>query len=299
MARWQNIKDTVTRKLGAVFGPCWRRISPPLEKFWEIDGEQRAAAFSYYAFFSIFPLTVLLVALGSLFVDQERAAAAILDLASEYIPVTDKNERVIIETIIGVIEARGRVGLAAFVFLLYGAMRFFHVLVRGVNRAWDTEEYSWWQLPLRNLLMLGILITALVFGIVTPVGLRMARELAPLEQELFSRFFDMVAYFVPLAVLFYCFTALYKLAPRRRKRFSQVWRAAAIVTALLWLLEYLFILYFRYFGTFNVLYGAFGAIMAFLLWIYISGTVIILGACISSTRDGRISRVAKDAKDSH
>jgi YihY family inner membrane protein len=179
------------------------------------------------------------------------------------------------------------VSLTAFALLVYGAMRFFHVLVRGVNRAWDTEEYSWWQLPLKNLLMLGILVTALVLGIATPVVLRMVREWSPLNPDLFSWIFDAAIYLVPLLVLFYCFSALYELAPRRRKKFSQVWFAAAVVTLLLWGLEYLFVLYFRVFGTFNVLYGAFGGIMALLLWIYISGAVIILGACICAARAER------------
>jgi uncharacterized BrkB/YihY/UPF0761 family membrane protein len=55
------------------------------------------------------------------------------------------------------------------------------------------------------------------------------------------------------------------------------------VTLMLWGVEHALVLYFQSFGDFNALYGAFGAIMAFLLWIYISGFIIILGACICAS----------------
>jgi YihY family inner membrane protein len=76
---------------------------------------------------------------------------------------------------------------------------------------------------------------------------------------------------------------LYALAPRRPRKYSEVWRAALLVTALLWLVEHALVFYFKRFGDFNALYGAFGGIMALLLWIYISGFIIMLGACICAS----------------
>jgi YihY family inner membrane protein len=271
------------KKVLSVLEPIWAKISPPLEKFWEIDGEQRAAAFGYYAFFSLFPLVLLLVTLGSFFVDRNDASVAVLDHARHYIPLTPENQAAIIETIEGVIEARGRVGFLAFVFLLYGATRFFHVLVRGVNRAWEMEEYSWWRLPLKNLVMLGILVSALTFGVLAPVVLRLVQQWMPIRTVFSSLIFDMAVLLIPLVVLFYGFSMLYALAPRRPRKYSEVWRAALLVTALLWLVEHALVFYFKRFGDFNALYGAFGGIMALLLWIYISGFIIMLGACICAS----------------
>jgi uncharacterized BrkB/YihY/UPF0761 family membrane protein len=36
----------------------------------------------------------------------------------------------------------------------------------------------------------------------------------------------------------------------------------------------------NHFATLNAVYGAFGGIMALLLWIYVSGCIFIFGACL-------------------
>jgi uncharacterized BrkB/YihY/UPF0761 family membrane protein len=44
--------------------------------------------------------------------------------------------------------------------------------------------------------------------------------------------------------------------------------------------ESLFVIYLQDFATLNAVYGAFGGIIALLLWIYVSGSVFIYGACL-------------------
>jgi len=45
---------------------------------------------------------------------------------------------------------------------------FFQALVRGVNKAWGTHEYSWWRLPIKNLAWSPILASALLLGVIAP-----------------------------------------------------------------------------------------------------------------------------------
>jgi uncharacterized BrkB/YihY/UPF0761 family membrane protein len=42
--------------------------------------------------------------------------------------------------------------------------------------------------------------------------------------------------------------------------------------------------YLRGFATLDTVYGAFGGIMALLLWVYVSGCVFIFGACLCAGR---------------
>ena len=44
--------------------------------------------------------------------------------------------------------------------------------------------------------------------------------------------------------------------------------------------ESLFLIYLKDLATLNAVYGAFGGIMALLLWIYQSGCIFIFGACL-------------------
>jgi len=50
------------------------------------------------------------------------------------------------------------------------------------------------------------------------------------------------------------------------------------------------------FTSFNALYGVFGTIMGLLLWIYFSGVILLLGACIAAAIHG--PQIAENAGDS-
>ena len=59
---------------------AWRTLVLGAKKFVAIDGTQRGAAFAYYAIFSLFPLLVLFVSVGSAFVDREVAVKSVLEV---------------------------------------------------------------------------------------------------------------------------------------------------------------------------------------------------------------------------
>jgi len=251
-------------------------------KYSSIDGEQRAASFAYYAFFALFPLLLLLVAVGSCFFDPAKVGTAVIDAVSNYVLVDSDKHDMVRATIRGVIKARRGVGSFAVLGLVWSSLRFFQSLVRGVNRAWGTHEYTWWRLPLQNLLMIGVLASALVVGVAVPFAINWVESHIKFTDGalMIGLGIDFVRFVLPSAVLFYGFTMFYKLAPRRRTTFREVWLAALIVTFLLQGLQLLFALYARNVARFNAVYGAFGSVIAVLMWIYLSGSVIILGGCL-------------------
>jgi Ca2+-transporting ATPase len=92
------------------------------------------------------------------------------------------------------------------------------------------------------------------------------------------------SFFIPLLVVFLGLSLFYRMAPRRPTRFAEVWAAALCVTALLQTADRLFVIYLKNFATLNAVYGAFGGIMALLLWIYLSGCIFIFGACLCAAQ---------------
>ena len=127
---------------------AWRAA----QKFDETDGEQRAASFAYYAFFSMFPLILLLITIGTTFLGPKAdAASKIIAYVSTQIPLEEQDMKTVITTIDGVVASRKSAGIIAIAVLAWTSLRFFQALVRGVNRAWGTKEYSWWRLPIKNL----------------------------------------------------------------------------------------------------------------------------------------------------
>ena len=122
--------------------------------FVRIDGAQAAAAFTYYAFFSLFPLILLFVTVATIFVDRDQAGAAVLGYLKSYIPITGQLQHSLFTTLTGVIEARGQASVLATLLLIWGALQFFTTLITTANRAWNTPFDSWWRLLLKSLLFL-------------------------------------------------------------------------------------------------------------------------------------------------
>ena len=284
--------------LNRIWPPLWRLtkngaavIWRAIKKYDETDGEQRAASFAYYAFFALFPLIVLLITIGSSFLGNKTdAAEEITGQLEQYLPGDDASKASLIGTIKGVLKSRKQAGFIAFAVLSWSALRFFQSLVHGVNRAWGTKEYSWWRLPIKNLLMVVILASALLFGVALPEIVKQMEFYARrssaigLNIEFVSAVFDGLRLLVSPLVLYYGFTMFYKYAPRRRTTFGEVWLAALFVTIGLRLLQSLFGLYITNFANFNALYGTFGSVIALLMWIYLSGAIIILGGCLCAAR---------------
>ena len=265
---------------------CWKLTSTSIVRYSKIDGEQRAASFAYYAFFSLFPLIVLLVTAvgGSLLKDEAQATRTVTQLLQQYMPLAPVDQAAIVKTINSFIAGRKSAGLLAFVTLAWSSLRFFQALVQGVNRAWDTHEYAWWHLPLKNVGMVLLLASGMVLGGILPAVIAVARRFLPQEFGLIPLFFDLALSAVPVLILFYVIVLFYKYAPRNAVSILEVLLPAAVITMALKIVQFLFGIYLRSYSNFNVIYGTFAGVMALLLWIYLSGSLLIFGGCLCAVR---------------
>jgi len=274
---WQHILHLCKRR----FARFSVSLGKAFRKYGEINGEQCAASFAYYAFFSLFPLIVLLVAIGVFFIpDRGTAAAQVVGQIEQFVPLQTRDKAMLLETVNGVIKHGLGAGALGILTLTWSSLRFFQALVIGVNRAWGFKDYSWWKLPLKDLMMVGILASALLLGIVAPLVFDGIKTLYFFKLDLLV---DLISGVIPAAILFYGLLMFYKFAPSKPARVSEVWLAALLVTLFLKFGQGLFGWYLSTFAKFNALYGVFGSIMALLFWIYFSGTVLLFGACIAST----------------
>lgn len=262
----------------------WAILCLAVKKFLQIDGVQWAGSIAFNAFFSLFPLMVLLVTIASFFVDRATAGKEIIAYIKMYVPISGEMQRHIFDTIAGVVNAREQSGAIAFLILIWAAIQCFITLISATNRAWGTTMDSWWRLPLKSLVLLGITAGAVFFGMGVPVLMRMTEGWLLPMADLQSRVYGLASFFIPLLVVFLGLSLFYRLAPRRPARFAQVWAAALFATVLLEAAASLFVIYLQNFATLNAVYGAFGGIMALLLWIYISGCIFIFGACLCAAQ---------------
>ncbi|MFZ4775554.1 MAG: YihY/virulence factor BrkB family protein [Terrimicrobiaceae bacterium] len=276
----------ITKELRKCPEIAWEAV----KTFLEIDGEQRAASFAYYALFSLVPLFALLLSAGSSFFDSQEVIKSV----QRYFPMGEPQQVFMWQMVASLEKSRGSVTIVSFVILIWSSLKFFQALVRGVNRAWHTIEIPWWQLPLKNLLMIAVLASAMLIGLVAPALLQGAKKILVAFQDfLQSRIpalnldmlvgvFDLSRYVLSGAVLFYSFTLLYMLAPRKRVFFRQVWLPSLLVTCALQVCQNAFVNYLPRFVNYNAIYGSVGVMMLLMLWVYITGVVIFLGACTCS-----------------
>ena len=95
--------SALVRRVWRVGAIAWRAA----QKFDETDGEQRAASFAYYAFFSMFPLILLLITIGTTFLGPKAdAASKIIAYVSTQIPLEEQDMKTVISTIDGVVASR-------------------------------------------------------------------------------------------------------------------------------------------------------------------------------------------------
>jgi YihY family inner membrane protein len=259
---------------------AWQTLRRALEIFLQIDGTQRAGAFAHFAFFSLFPAIMLMVAASSVLLDRQRATREILAFIENYVPIGDDKEGYIFRTIEGVAAARGHAGVLAILLLCWGAMRFLATLIRATNRAWGVGIHNWWRLPLKSLALLVILVLSVPVGVLVTVWMKQGGVDGLLQDGSLAVLRRPITMLVPLALLFTGLTLFYRFAPRRSTRLDEVWFAALCTTALLAGAELLFKFYLEHFATLNAVYGALGGIIALLMWIYLSGMIVIFGACL-------------------
>lgn len=265
--RWYQELVKPTWKWCAMKSKYGETLVRAFQIFTQIDGTQAAAAFANYAFFSLFPLLILFVTVASFFVNREQAGTAVLGYLKDYVPITGELQASLFETLTSVIKARGQASLVAVLFLTWGALQFFTILISSTNRAWGFPSYNWWQLPLKSLAFLIGMAAAVLLGVVVPIS-------TPLKTPA-----------LPLLVVFFSVSLLYRFAPRQRVPYRHIWPIALIATVALQTQNSLFMVYITSIVKLNVVYGAFGVVMALLLWIYFSGSILIFGACLCAVQN--------------
>lgn len=280
MSKRMNILSVVSRAAGHV----WTVTRRAVKKFFHIDGLLWAGAFSFNAFLSLFPVLILLVTIASYFIDRNRVVAGIVDYLQNYVPISGEMQGYVFDTIAGVIKARGPASAIAFILMTWVASQCFSTLIRAANRAWGTSVRSWWHLPVKSMILLGLVAVTAFAGSTVSVAAAMAKEWFPFAYDFQARLYGLAINIIPLLVVFLSLVLFYRFAPHRRTSFEEIWAGAITATVLLRCAEKLFGIYLRDIASINAVYGVFGSIIALLIWINMSGIIIILGACVCAVR---------------
>jgi membrane protein len=261
-------------------------ITVAWKEFGKDRGTTVAAALSYYLLLSIFPMILLGVGAASYFVDRETVKEEVIQAFNDVVPLQSEGERDINEAVDGVIDARGAIAVFGLLGLAWAAASFFGALRTAINDAFDVTQSR--PFPVQKLMDLagvigvGLLFVASILLTFLVQLLRATTDSIPLIGEATGLFWGLVAFFVPLLVSFTAFAIVYKFVPNTEVEWKHALIGAAPSALLFEFTKLGLSFYLSYFGNYEATYGAFGAVIAFLFWGYLTGIYLILGAEVAS-----------------
>lgn len=263
-----------------------QHFTSALRIFIRIKGTDRAGAFAYYGLFSLFPSLALIISVASFFVDRGPIFTTLSGIVENYLPINESLEKTIESSVESLIFNRDKMGIVSFFVLIWGTSKFINTLISSINLAWGIQETNWWLRSLKNLIAITFVNILFIVSLAIPAAVQAVRRITHIvyiPQLDYDQILSVAWDVIPFCMLFIGITVLYYMAPQHKCiTIKDVWKQALVITILLKVIQDAFSYFVTNFSSINVFYGALGEIFALLLWIHITGVLIIFGACLSA-----------------
>lgn len=248
-----------------------------VREFWHAEGTSRAASLAYTTLLSLIPLLVAFTYQLQQYYSRvfPGAAQQIDAILNAVIPYQSPQVNYHLARFTQNAGAASTVGAILFMFI---AFRLFLAVEGAVNQIWKVRSARGYRQKI-------IAFTMLFFWGPLLMGLSFTTT-SMLEHNRFLRIIlqgDLIFTIVPIVVLFIGFTMLFWLVPSARVRLAAAMIGALVTTALFTAVRWGFGIYAGYLmsGRFNLIYGAVGLALIFLIAIEVMWVVILLGVEIS------------------
>ncbi len=259
----------------------WRElIKRTVSEVIKDDIQSLAAQQAYYFFFALFPALLTLLSIASFFPIENL----IDDTTAALHGVVPGDIITIINTQIKRISETGTGGILTFGFLLtiWSTSTAMVAMTTTLNKAYDiVEERPWWKVRLTAIaLTVGLAIFILVSVALVIAGPTVAEQLAERMRlgEAFKWSWWILQWPVVLALVATAIAFVYYFAPDAEQ--DWVWiTPGSILATLTWLVVSLGLkFYLTNFGNYNETYGTIGGVIVLLLWFWLTGLAILIGA---------------------
>lgn len=249
----------------------------------------RAAALTYFAMMSLFPAALVGVTLLGLFGQQ-----GLVEDASNYLvehgadAATAKVVRNALQSMIN--ASSGALGATLFVstlLALNGASGAFGAAGRALDLVYEVNEGR--GFVRRKLTDLATTLVVIVLFAIVVVAIFLGGQVA---HDLFGKIglgstaasvWSYARWPVALVAAVLAYGIVYRMAPDIRPPRERWLTVGASVGVALWLaLSFAFSIYIRNFSSYGAAYGAFGAAIVLLLWLYLSANAFLFGAEVNA-----------------
>ncbi len=260
----------------AVLRDCGKHIS-------ESNMSLIAAGVAFFSMLSLFPALAALIAVLALIADPDVVVIWLEDVR-DLLP--DDVYEIINAQVVSLVTASsdtlGWAGLISVLLALWSARAGVSAMITGLNSAYQQRNRNTAKHYLRALLLtVGLValgIVALLSLVVTPVIL----AFFPLG-AIGTFLIDSLRWIVAVVVLFAGIGLLYRFGPNRRPARVDWLSPGAVFSVVFWvILSVGFSYYVANFGNYNQVYGSIGAVIAMLVWLWISSFIVLCGAALNA-----------------
>lgn len=251
-------------------------------------GTREAAALSYYAIFSLFPLLLLVIIVIGTLLGPAAARNQIDGVLRLFLPANTAN--FLQENIAEALQQRGSFGLVAAISLTWSSLGMFSSLSSALSRTFrDENPRNTWHQRLIGLMMMIALAILLIASLAATVIFVLLDFLFFYQR---GSWISMGAFIIPFSLSVAIFAFLYRYVPRQRVRWDAIWVAAFIAGGLWEIAKRVFTWYLDNLASYNLVYGSVATMIVLMFWAYLTGIIILLGAEICVSLDDWMTRRA-------
>lgn len=243
-----------------------------------------AAGVAFYSLLALFPALTVLVSLYGLFADPSAVRDHLYALSfmlpeGTFQIVEDQISRIVTQGT-GALTLKLAIG---FAIALWGANAGMKSAIEGLNAAYrEREKRSFLRLNLMSLTLtvsaIGAILVAVAITTVAPAILSLLSLPPAVTLAL-----EFARWPVAIVMLTLALSVLYRYGPSRT---APRWRwvtLGSVIAALLWLLVSLGLSwYLSSFADYDRTYGSLGAVVAMMMWMWLSTTAVLVGAEINA-----------------
>jgi membrane protein len=266
-------------------------LSRTIRRYKENNLSDWGAALTYYSVLSLFPAAVVLVAILGVFGSYPETTDALLQIVDKLGP--SSAVETFRDPIESVVRNKGGAGaLLGFGLLgaLWSASAYVGAFIRASNVIYQVEERRFWKnTPLRIaitvLMVLLLAIVSLAIVLTGPLASAVGDVIG--LSDVAVTIWSVVKWPVLVVLVMTMISVLFYLAPNVRQPGGYRWiTPGAVVAVLAWIAASIgFAAYVAFFGSYNKTYGSLGAVIVFLVWLYISNNALLLGVLINAERE--------------
>ena len=261
----------------------WILIKVAVSSWVDDYAQSMGAALAYYTLFSIAPLLLIVISLAGLIFGVDAARG---EIVGQLQGLVGKPGAEAVLSLLNSVSKPAESAAAAVIggiLLLIGATTVFIELQDALDRIWRApkrKKSGIWRFLRGRLLSFGMIMGIgflLMVSLVISAGLAvLGRSWGPLFQnwEIVANVINFLASF---AIITTVFAMIYKVIPRAKVVWADVWIGAAVTALLFTIGKFLIGLYIGKSGLTSV-FGAAGSLVVVLVWVYYSAQIFLMGA---------------------